>query len=266
MTPQADGLSLSSKVVSVPAILTNSLRTIFEEFGDDIILVSAHGSVTTPPTQALVEGFDNYDFTRKQETLHRLELNYRQEEDINPVNPLDDQTQQGLLDEVSATLTSDDRSVEPDLAVTDLMIRVQSDELEEITGAQSNEFDIRFRADPAEEAIRDQTRFVNRGKGLYDELGFNLMNLNLRSVVETEIKYSGQADSQLFYWGGPQGDVPPRITKQFAIRINEHILPDDVGTLKRYEAVDEQTLELTGTTDAADEESDSDDTVEEGEA
>jgi hypothetical protein len=267
MSAQADGIQLSSKTVSVPALLTNSLRTIFGEFQGNIIQVSAHGSVTTPPTQVVVDGFEGYDFVRKQETQHSLELNYRKEKDIDPANPLDKTTREDLLEEVSTTLTNDSLSVEPDLAVTELVIRVRSDKLAEVTGAQTTEFDLRFGADPAEEAIKGQTRLVNRGKGLYEELGFNITNLNLRSVEETKTKFDQQGDGQFFYWRGPRGDVPPRITKQLAIRINRDILPDDVGTLKHYGVVDEQTLELKDNSDTVDEEDENEDeeTVERGE-
>jgi hypothetical protein len=102
---------------------------------------------------------------------------------------------------------------------------------------------LRFVSDPAESPIRPTTKRYNAGRGLYTELGFTVRNLNLRSVVETETKFHQQADGKYFSWAGP-GDVRPRSPERLAVRINQHVLPDDYSVLKPYVVTDDHVLEL----------------------
>ena len=75
-------------------------------------------------------------------------------------------------------------------------------------------------------------------------MGFKVRNLNLRSVIETETKYHEQGDGKYLSWGGPT-DIRPRAPERLAVRINDHILPDDVGMLKPYVVTDNQIIELS---------------------
>jgi hypothetical protein len=141
------------------------------------------------------------------------------------------------------TLDTDEISVEPDLSVTSMTVRVTDDRLAEVTPAQTSEFDLQFVADPAEEAVREATRRRNSERGLYTDLGFNVKNLNLRSVVETATLYTEQSDGRYMSWQGPE-DIRPKLSEQLVIRINQHILPEEYGTLKPYQVTDDQVLDI----------------------
>jgi hypothetical protein len=220
------------------------MRALVEYFGADITDLSAHGSVTTT-NQTIVEDLREYGVTREQETNHRIDIDYTQlqDDDGEPTNPLDAEARREIDDHIQAVLDSDSRTVDPDLSVTSFTIRVTDESLQEVTPAQTPEFDLRFVADPAEPAVRPQTKRHNADRGLYSELGFNVHNLNLRSVVETAVKYSEQSDGRYLSWQGPE-DIRPQVPQRLAVRINDHILPDEYGMLKPYRVADDQVLEV----------------------
>ena len=242
-TPQSvDG---PQRIEQIPSLLTNSFRAVLDAFGDEIIQLKAKGSVTTT-NQTNVDELAEYGFIREQETNHRLTVDYTQLQEPNGTgiaNPLDADAQESIVEHITANLAVDSYSVDPDLAVTSVTIRVTDDRLREVTPAQTSEFDLRFVADSAEEPLRDRTRRLNTDRGLYSELGFNIQNLNLLSVVETATKYTQQSDGEYLSWNGP-GDIRPNTSERLAIRINKHILPDQYGTLKPYRVVDDKILEV----------------------
>jgi hypothetical protein len=133
--------------------------------------------------------------------------------------------------------------VKADIAVTQFTVRIRDERLQEVTPAQSDEFDLLFVSDPAEQVAREATERKNLDRRLYDSLGFQIRNLNLRSVIETETKHHQQSDGKYLSWGGPT-DIRPRAPERLAIRINEHVLPDEYGTLKPYRVTDDSVLEL----------------------
>lgn len=227
----------------IPSLLTTSLRSVLDAFGDDIVTLRAHASVeTTNSTTA--EEVRQYGVTREQRTHHGLDIDYQQlTDDGDPANPLSREARGRILDEVDTVLGTERIAVEPDLTVTSMTLRVTDERLEEVTPAQTPEFDLTFLADPAEQPVRERTKRQNADRGLYSELGFKIQNLNLRSVVETATKYQEQTAGQYLSWGGPK-DIRPKSPTQLAIRINQHILPDALGMLKPYEVTDDQILEL----------------------
>jgi len=233
------------RTYQIPSVLTNSFRVLLDAFGDQIIQLKAKGSVTTT-NRTTVEELREYGFTREQQTNHRLAIDYTQLQSPNGTgvaNPLNADAQQSIIEHVDANLAVDSQSVDPDLGVTSVTIRVTDERLQEVTPAQTREFDLTFVADQAEKPLREKTRRLNSDRGLYSELGFKIQNLNLRSVIETQTKFTQQSDGEYVSWQGP-GDVRPRSPKRLAIRINKHVLPDEYGTLKHYKVGDETILEL----------------------
>jgi hypothetical protein len=240
------------RIAQIPSLLTSSLRAVLDAFGANILSLRANGSVETS-NATTVEDLREYGLSREQETHHRLTLDYEQiHGDGKPANPLTATACEQLLSEVEAVLNTEHHTVEPDLTVTSLTIRVANSQLQEVTPAQSPEFDLTFVADPAEPPVREPTKRRNAERGLYSDLSFNLTNLNLRSVVETETKFHKQSDGRYLSWGGPE-DIRPRAPDRLAIRINNHVLPDEYGILKPYKVTDDSVLELM--------ENDVDDTV-----
>lgn len=233
----------AGKTIRIPSVLTNSFQTVVTEFGDDITMVKAMGSIETA-NRSVPDEFREYGLAREQRSTHRMTLDYEllPGED-GPVNPLDETAREELSDEINAVLKTDESTVEPDLAVTSLAIRVEAPELREVTPAQSDEFDLYFVADRAEPPVKDATRRLNAERGLYDELGFEVRNLNLRTVIETETKYHEQSDGRYLSWGGPE-DIRPRAPERLAIRVNEHVLPDRLGVLKPYYVTDDRVLQV----------------------
>jgi len=253
---------LSERTFKIPSLLTTSLRAVTEAFGDNIVQLRANGSVTTT-NQTLVNDLREYGVIREQQTNHRIEIDYTQlqDSDGNGVsNPLDENAQQQLNEHISAVLDAESRAVEPDLTVTSVTIRINSEQLQEITPAQTSEFDLQFVADPAEDGVREQTRRRNRERGLYSELGFQIQNLNLRSVIETTTIYNEQTDGRYFSWQGPE-DVRPQSPNKLAVQINQHVLPEPYAKLKHYQVADDQKLDLLDNADDQEE----DNTTSEGE-
>lgn len=241
-TPEA--ASAGTQTALIPSLLTSSLRAVFDAFEEDIISITAHGSVETT-NGTITEELREYGVTHEQRTHHGLTLDYQQlQNDGEPVNPLTSDAREDIIDEVATVLDSEKWRADPDLTVTSMTIRVTDERLEEVTPAQSPTFDLTFVADPAESPVRDRTQRLNADRGLYSELGFNITNLNVRSVVETAAKYQEQTSGRYLSWGGPN-DIRPRSPERLAIRINEHVLPDEYGMLKPYTVIDDNVLELS---------------------
>ncbi len=242
MTPTDDPTHIR-RTVQVPSLLTNSLRAVLEAFNTQIIQLKASGSIETANT-ALLDSLREYGVSWEQQDHQRIRVDYEQLPGTDgPINPLTESAYEPLLEEIEARLSPQERAVDADLAVTQLTIRVTDERLEAVTPAQSPEFDLRFVSDPAEPPIREITKRYNIDRGLYSALGFNVHNLNLRSVIETETKYHQQADGKYLSWAGP-GDIRPRAPERLAIRINDHILPDAYGVLKPYVITDDRVIEL----------------------
>ena len=240
-TPQpVDG---PQRTLQIPSLLTNSLRAILDAFGTDLIQISAKGSVETTNRTDL-DDLLQYGVTREQRTHHRICMDYEALPGQDGLaNPLTEDVQARIFEELDAILSQESLSVDPDLAVTSFTVRITDERLQEVTPAQTPEFDLRFVADPAEDAVRERTKRCNVDRGLYGELGFNIRNLNLRSVTETAAKHHQQSDGRYMSWGGPT-DVRPRSPSRLAVRINNHVLPDKYGMLKPYYVADDHVLEL----------------------
>lgn len=235
----------SNRTYKIPSLLTTSMRAILEVFGEDIVELKANGSVTTT-NQTLIEDLREYGVTREQQTNHRIEIDYTQlqDNDSNEAsNPLDEEAQLDLDEHISAVLDAESRAVEPDLTVTSVTIRINDERLQKVTPAQTSEFDLHFVADPAEPDLREQTQRRNSDRGLYSDLGFQIQNLNLRSVVESATKFSQQTDGEYYAWQGPD-DIRPQAPRKLASRINQHVLPDQYAKLKHYQVADDQKLDL----------------------
>jgi hypothetical protein len=234
------------RTTAIPALLTNSARVILDVFGDSIIQLTASSSIVTT-NETLVEELREYGVLRKQETKQTLDIDYTQLQDSDssePDNPWDEAAIETLHENLNAILDAEAQSVKPDLAVQSVTIRVTDEALQEVTPARTPEFDLHFEAAKAEEAVREQTRRANAGRGLYTELGFNVTNLNLHSVVETVTKYNEQSDGEYLSWNGPEADTRPKVNPQLAVRINDRILPDQYGLLKPYHVVDDEVIDV----------------------
>lgn len=234
----------TTRTVQIPSLTTNSLRAVLEAFGTNIIDLRAHGSVTTT-NQTTIDELRAYGVTCEQETNHRITIDYTdlRTDEGELSNPLDQEARETLDEHLGAVLDDDTRDAEPDLAVTSLTIRITDEALQEVTPAQTPEFDLRFVADPAEPAVREQTQRSNEDRGLYTQLGFEFQNLNLRSVTETATKPKENTDGRYLSWQGPD-DIRPRVPQKLAVRINDRVLPNEYGMLKPYQIVDDHTLEL----------------------
>lgn len=257
----------AQRTMAIPALKTNSVRAIMDAFGGSIIQLEASSSVVTT-NETIVEELREYGVLREQETKHQLEIDYTLLQDTDspdPDNPWDDDATESLFEHLDAILDAESQSVKPDLAVQSFTIRITDEELQAVTPARTAEFDLYFEAAPAEEGIREQTRRANADRGLYTELGFNVTNLNLHSVIETATKYNEQSNGRYLSWNGPQKDTRPYTKPQLSVRINDRVLPEQYGTLKQYRVVNDEVLELaTGETD--DTESDEKSATVEGES
>ena len=246
MSSTSDSSGTIKRTTAIPALLTNSARVILDVFGDSIIQLTASSSIVTT-NETLVEELREYGVLRKQETKQTLDIDYTQLQDSDssePDNPWDEAAIETLHENLNAILDAEAQSVKPDLAVQSVTIRVTDEALQEVTPARTAEFDLHFEAAKAEEAVREQTRRANAGRGLYTELGFNVTNLNLHSVVETVTKYNEQSDGEYLSWNGPEADTRPKVNPQLAVRINDRILPDQYGLLKPYHVVDDEVIDV----------------------
>ena len=260
MSSTSDSAGTVARTTLIPALKTNSVRAILNTFGDSIIKLEASSSSTTT-NETHVEDIREYGVFRAQETKQSFSIDYTQLQDADSSaldNPWDEAAINTLYEHLNAILDAESQSVKPDLAVQSVTIRVSDEALKEVTPARTTEFDLHVEAAQAEEALRDQTRRANAGRGLYTELGFNVTNLNLHSVIETETKFY-ESDGKYFSWHGPANDTQPNGNDQLAVRINDRILPDQYGVLKPYHVIDDEVI------DVADEALEADDGDSEGE-
>jgi len=235
--------SEAHRTVQIPSLLTNSLRAVLDAFGEDIIQLRATGSIETT-NGTFLENLRNYGVSWEQTDQQAMTVDYERLPGADgPANPLDETVRQRLIQEIQARVDPAEPDVDGDLAITSMTIRVTDQRLQQVTPAQSPEFDLRFVSDPVEPPAREPTKRRNLDRRLYDALGFKCHNLNLRTVIETETKYHQQSDGKYLSWGGP-GDLRPRSPERLAIRINNHVLPDAYGTLKPYRVIDDQVIEL----------------------
>ena len=246
MNATSEATGTAKRTIAIPALKTNSARAILDAFGDSIIQFNARGSVVTP-NEDLLDELREYAVFWEQKTKQILDIDYTQLQDSDssePDNPWDEAAIETLYEHLNAILDAESQSVEPDLAVNSFTIRVTDEALQAVTPARTAEFDLRFEAAPAEEAIREQTRRANADRGLYTELGFNVTNLNLHSVIETATKYTEQSDGQYLSWNGPKDDTRPNVNPQLSVRINDRILPDQYGLLKPYHVVADEVIDV----------------------
>ena len=247
MSSTSDSAGTVARTTLIPALKTNSVRAILNTFGDSIIKLEASSSSTTT-NETHVEDIREYGVFRAQETKQSFSIDYTQLQDADSSaldNPWDEAAINTLYEHLNAILDAESQSVKPDLAVQSVTIRVSDEALKEVTPARTTEFDLHFEAAQAEEALRDQTRRANAGRGLYTELGFNVTNLNLHSVIETETKFHEAADGKYFSWHGPAHDTRPNGNDQLAVRINDRVLPDQYGLLKPYQVVDDEVIDVS---------------------
>ena len=246
MTSASEATGTAKRTIAIPALKTNSARAVLDTFGDSIIQLNANGSVVTP-NENLLDELREYGVLRKQKTKQELDIDYTQLQDSDssePDNPWDDAAIETLNEHLNAILDTESQSVKPDLAVQSFTIRITDEALQAVTPARTPEFDLRFEAAPAEEALRAQTRRANADRGLYTELGFNVTNLNLHSVIETATKFTEQSDGQYLSWNGPKNDTRPNVNPQLTFRINDLILPDQYGLLKPYHVVADEVIDV----------------------
>lgn len=233
--PQRSGTD-TQQLFQVPSLLTNSTRAILNQFGDSIHELTANGTRETANRRS-VDDLNDYGVYVEHPQVNALGINYRRREyDGDVVNPLTPQAVDRLEDEIDVQLNDEDLSVTPDVPVNKLTIRVTNDALQEAVGTRTATFDLTFVADKAENALLPQTKLVNAGRGLYSELGFAHMHLNLRSVVETAAQRHEQSSATVMSWGGP-GDLYPKSPDILAVRIVDQVLPDDIGFVKPYNVV-----------------------------
>ena len=247
MTSASDAVEVAQRTTPIPALKTNSARAVLEAFGDSIIQLKASSSVITT-NETVVEELREYGVLREQKTKQQLEIDYTQLQDPNgpePANEWDENAVETLYEHLNAILDTEGQSTKPDLAVQSFTIRITDEALQAVTPARTAEFDLYFQAAPAEEAIREQTRRANAGRGLYTDLGFNINNLNLHSVIETATKYTEQSDGEYMSWRGPGEDTRPMVIPQLSIRINDRILPDQYGMLKPYHVVVDEVIDVS---------------------
>ena len=247
MTSASDTAEAAQRTTPIPSLKTNSARAILESFGDAVIQLKASSSVITT-NATLVEELREYGVLREQETKQQLEIDYTQLQDTNspePANAWDEDAIEELYEHLNAILDTERQSTKPDLAVQSFTIRITDEALKTVTPARTAEFDLYFQASPAEKAVREQTRRANAGRGLYTDLGFNINNLNLHSVIETATKYTEQSDGRYLSWHGPEQDTRPNVIPQLAIRINDRILPDQYGMLKPYHVIDDEVIDVS---------------------
>jgi hypothetical protein len=230
-------------------MLTNSAVEIMRHFTDDILELQAKASVGTPNRDDLIP---DLGLERKQIQRQEVTLNYRRipsTDGPGAENPLTDAAVDNIIHELGRKLNDFDTDAEPDLAVRKLIVDATLPELTEVTRANTDEYELMFVSDPAETVAEidddpeSQTRLKNRGKGLYDELGFKIRNLNLHSVVETRMKYAEQGNPKIMGWGGHE-DIRPNSDKKLAQVVTSQVCIDEFADMKWYDVTSEDTIEL----------------------
>lgn len=242
--PERSGTAAQyQQTFQIPALLTNSTRAVLHAFGDDIHELAARATRETT-NRATVDELSDYGVYREQPQVTGLGINYRRHEyDGEVINPLTSEAINRFENEIDVQLGGDNLPVAPDMPVTEFTIRVTSEALRKAAGTQTATFDLEFAADKAENALLDTTRSVNIDRGLYSQLGFSYMHLNLQSVVETAATRHEQSSGTVMSWGGP-GDIHPRSPDVLATRIADQILPDEISFLKPYTVVNDEFITI----------------------
>lgn len=238
----ADDVVVPISETPIPSLLTNSAAVVLDAFGESIIDIDAKASIDTWNRRELMQ---DYGLLHEQLNRDKLTLNYQQITDADGIaeNALTEKKIDMVKSHIGRYLDGQlAGNVDPDMAVSKVDLRVTSDEIMEATQATTNEFELRFVSDPAAEA-RELTKSLNYEKGLYDEMGFNYHNLNLRSVFETRAKYAEQSDGKVMGWGGPS-DTRPRCSTKLAQAVNQTILPDKYGGIKNYVVTEDNVTKL----------------------
>jgi len=236
------------KVAEIPSILTNSAVEMLQHFGEDIVEIKAQSATDdTNPDSLMPE----YGLNRRQLQRHTVRLDYKRITDTNGEveNPLTESVIDEMIRRIGIQLDDLTVDAQPDLAVNKLVVNQTLPDLEKNTRALSDEFELTFISDPAEDRGEEndpaaKTRMKNRDRRLYTDLKFDVQNLNLRSVVETRAKYTEQANGKLMGWGGPQDERPdtdPSITP--AVR---GVIPDQYEWVKEFGVTESDELVLIG--------------------
>jgi hypothetical protein len=243
------------KVAEIPSILTNSAVEILEAFTTDIIEIRAESCIDETNGESLMR---EYGLQRKQTHRQSVKLDYTAITDNTTgevQNPLTEAAVDNIVHEIGLRLDDMTVDAQPDLAVWKLVLNVRLPELERKTRALSDEFELTFVSDPAEDRgeTRDPaalTRMKNRDRRLYSDLSFNVQNLNLRSVVETTAEYTEQGNSKIMGWGGPD-DNRPNTAPGVADSVY-NIIPEEYAWVKDYSITETNELVLTGLHDGDD--------------
>lgn len=238
----SDGAVEPLNETPIPSLLTNSAAEVLAAFGESIIEIEAEASIDNWNRRELMR---DHGLMHEQLNRDKVTLDYHKITDADGVaeNPLTENQIDTLMSRVNRHLGTElAGNVEPDMAVSKLELRVTSDAIMNATRATTNEFELVFVSDPAGDA-RDVTEEKNYHKGLYDEMGFEYRNLNLRSVYETRAKYAQQSDGKLMGWGGPT-DTRPRCSEPLAQAVRQTIIPDEYGALKWYIVTEDNVTEL----------------------
>lgn len=226
----------------IPSLLTNSLRAIFDLFGENIIDARARGSVHTDnPTK--IDHLSEYGVTHDLQENQVIEVDYTLIDPEDPYNPLKVSAQDDILSEVDARLNDLATDHPPDLAITRFVTTVESDEMMNACEARTSQFDLQFISEPAIDPYRGRTQELNRERGLYRDLGFEVRNLNLHAIYETQQRYAdGPGDGKVMSWGVLK-DTRARAPDPLVRQVYNEILPNDIGALKLYTITDEETVE-----------------------
>lgn len=250
--PTFDAVEEQKIEAPIPSMLTTSAVEMLETFSTDIIEIKAQASVDTTNPDSMLRRFGLH---REQTQSLSVMLDYQQIREHEPgegvvvQNPLTDTAIENIIHEMRVSLNDPDLEVDPDLAVSKLVLNVTSEALKTETRARSNEFELTFVSDPAhptcgdDRGARSLTQQKNNHRGLYTELGFNIRNLNLHRIEETQAKYSDQGDALLMSWQG-SGDTRPNSTDPIASVVKDEVLPDEYVATKWYVASDADDTDL----------------------
>ena len=228
----------------IPSLLTNSLRSVFNAFGEDIINLRARGGVHIN-NQTDVDHLSEYGVTFSIAEERVIDVDYELIDPEDPYNPMDEDAKDNILQEAAARLENLATDHPPDLAVNRLVITVESQELMDASEARTPDFDLKFVSERAKDPYRGRTQDQNRDRGLYEDLGFEVRNLNLHAVYEREKRYSSDpGDGKIMSWQGIDNDTRPRAPDPLMRAVYNEILPDeDLSVLKNYEVRDEEVVE-----------------------
>lgn len=248
----------------IPSMLTSSLRAMFQAFGEDIVELRAHGGPTTDNTER-VDALREYGVSYRRRVHQEVQIDYEKRGPKgDPINPLNKAARDEIISEIEAKLGGRQGAVTPDVPVKKLRVRIESEELKEaVPTARGTEFDLMFKSEKAEDAVKDRTRRLNSERGLYgsEGMGWNIRNLNLHLVEETAAKFDGQSDPTCMSWHGRE-DIRPRIDggridgrSELMSTIEQVILPTEYSWLKPYVVMEDEMLDVPASlVDESDEE------------